>query len=71
MESAGDVRARDDVEQRVVVAESPHPEPLTEVGVEVDEHRLTLSPPPSRGPQKVHELSSPRRAIRRRGPDNS
>ena len=38
VEAAGDVGARDDLEQRVVVAERPLPEPLTEVGVEIDVH---------------------------------
>ena len=38
VEPARDVGAGDQVEHGVVVAESPHPEALTEIGVEVDGH---------------------------------
>ncbi len=39
MEAAGHVRAGDDVEQRVVVAQPPEPEALAEIGVQVDDGR--------------------------------
>jgi hypothetical protein len=35
MESAGEVRAGDDVEHGVIVTEFPDPETLSEVGVEI------------------------------------
>jgi hypothetical protein len=50
VEAAGDVRAGDQVEQGVVVPESPHAETLTEVGVEIDRergHRRSLAPGPT------------------------